>query len=277
MKGEKFVSFEAYSVQNRTIIITGGTGLIGQHYVRALVDAGARVILADKDETAAFWLKDSMESDNLTISAADITNPQSVRDMVERVKKKYGRINGLVNNAAVNPKMDSVNGSGHNLTFENYPLSLWQQSLDVNLTGMFLCTQAVAPEMLSQKKGVIVNISSIYGLVGPDQRLYQKDAQAHQTVFKPVDYSVTKAAVLGFTRYLAAYWGHQGIRVNTLTLGGVYHQHDGDFVKRYTWRTPMNRMARPDEYCAALIFLLSDASSYMTGSNLVIDGGWTSW
>ena len=142
---------------------------------------------------------------------------------------------------------------------------------------MFLCTQAVAPTMLAQGRGVVVNICSTYGLVGPDQRLYEHDDPAAAPAFKPVSYSVTKSAAIGLTRYLAAYWGGKGIRVNSLTPGGVFNGHSDEFVRRYAARTPLGRMAARHEYTGALLFLLSDASSYMTGSNLVVDGGWTAW
>jgi NAD(P)-dependent dehydrogenase (short-subunit alcohol dehydrogenase family) len=154
---------------------------------------------------------------------------------------------------------------------------MWRQSLEVNITGMFLCCQAVAPAMLARGRGTIVNVSSTYGLVGPDQRLYDSGDPDLPRAVKPVDYSVTKSAVIGLTRYLAAYWGERGIRVNTLTPGGVRNDQDEGFIHRYGARVPMGRMARRDEYCGAVVFLLSDASSYMTGGNLVVDGGWTAW
>jgi 2-deoxy-D-gluconate 3-dehydrogenase len=160
--------------------------------------------------------------------------------------------------------------------FEDYPLDSWRAALDVNLTGMFLCCQAAVKPMLAQgKKGSIINICSTYGLVAPDQRIYQRSGE--QTSFKPVYYSVTKAGVLGLTRYLSAYYAGTDIRVNALTPGGVYNNHDDEFLQAYSARTVMGRMAHKDEMNGALLFLASDASSYMTGSNLVVDGGWTAW
>jgi NAD(P)-dependent dehydrogenase (short-subunit alcohol dehydrogenase family) len=161
-------------------------------------------------------------------------------------------------------------------SFEDYPLDAWKAALEVNLTGMFLCCQAAVKPMLAHgKKGSIINICSTYGLVAPDQRIYQRDGQ--QTSYKPVYYSVTKAGVLGLTRYLSAYYAGTEIRVNALTPGGVFNNHDEAFLKAYTARTVMGRMANKDEMNGALLFLASDASSYMTGSNLVVDGGWTAW
>ena len=155
-------------------------------------------------------------------------------------------------------------------------LDAWKAALDVNLTGMFLCCQAAVKPMLAQgKKGSIINICSTYGLVAPDQRIYQRDGQ--QTSYKPIYYSVTKAGVLGLTRYLSAYYAGTEIRVNALTPGGVFNNHDEVFLKAYSARTVMGRMANKDEMNGALLFLASDASSYMTGTNLVVDGGWTAW
>ena len=214
--------------------------------------------------------------------ATDVTQPESVHALVQETLSTFGRLDILVNSAALDPKFDpealaemakrgTVSGA-----FENYPLESWKAALDVNLTGMFLCCQAAVAPMLAQgKKGSIINICSTYGLVAPDQRIYQREGK--QTSFKPVYYSVTKAGVLGLTRYLSAYYAGTDIRVNALTPGGVYNNHDEVFLKAYTARTVMGRMANKDEMNGALLFLASDASSYMTGSNLVVDGGWTAW
>ena len=195
--------------------------------------------------------------------------------MVRRVSAERGGVDILVNNAAIDPKFDRQHAGEHASSFENYPLELWNESVAVNLTGMFLCAQAVAGPMLERGGGVIVNVASTYGLVGPDQRIYERENG--RTAYKPVSYAVTKSGVIGLTRYLATYWAGKNIRVNTLTPGGVFLDHDDEFVRLYSSRTPLGRMARRDEYCAALLFLVSDASSYMTGSNLVVDGGWTAW
>lgn len=267
-------------LDGRVVIVTGGAGLLGQEYARALVEAGGRAVVADIDgdnaEQVAVGV--SERTPGRAIGArVDVSDKMSVTQLVERVLTTFGRIDGLVNNAAINPKFDGGGESEHTLDFENYPLALWNQSLAVDLTGMFLCAQAVAPTMLAQGHGSIVNVSSMYGLVGPDQRLYERDDPHAPKILKPVTYSVTKSAVLGLTRYLATYWAGKGIRVNTFTPGGVFNEHDDEFVRRYSQRTPLGRMAQKHEYCGALLFLLSDASSYMTGSNLVIDGGWTAW
>lgn len=262
-------------LEDRVVVLTGGAGLLGAHHAQALACAGAHVVIADVNESKAKAVLAALpDADGMAV-AMDVTNPESVHQGIEHVNERFGRIDALVNNAAIDPKFDSANSGSHTHSFETYPLELWEQSLNVNLTGAFLCTQAVAPFLLAAGSGSVVNIASIYGMVGPDQRLYRQDNK--QLQFKPVAYSVTKSALIGFTRYLASYWAGTGVRVNTLTLGGVQAGHDPEFVQRYSDRTPMVRMARPDEYSGALVFLLSDAASYMTGANLVLDGGWTAW
>lgn len=182
----------------------------------------------------------------------------------------------LVCSAALDPKFDSAHAGQHRNTFEDYPAEMWRQALDVNLTGLFLCAQAAVRPMLAQNHGVIINICSTYGLVGPDQRIYRQPGEDEQS-YKPVYYSVTKAGVLGLTRYLATYYAGKNIRANALTPGGVFNNHDEVFVRNYSARTVLGRMAHGDEMNGALLFLASDASSYMTGANLVVDGGWTAW
>ena len=271
---------ELFDLSDRVAILTGGAGLLGQEYAIALAQAGAHVVIADINSSEAGTLaaKVTVDSGVEALSAAtDVSSKASVEAMVARTLAAFGRVDILINNAALDPKFDVQHAAEQVNAFEDYPLHLWNQGLAVNLTGMFLCAQAVARPMLAQGKGVIVNVSSTYGLVGPDQRLYEDDDPIAPKRYKPVVYSVTKSAVLGLTRYLATYWAGKNIRVNALTPGGVFRDHDEGFVRRYSYRTPLGRMARQDEYCGALLFLVSDASSYMTGANLVIDGGWTAW
>lgn len=260
-------------------ILTGGAGLLGREYAAALAGAGVHVVVADIDGDGARRVAAGV-SQRTGVRAlglhVDVADKAAVHAMVAETLSTFGRLDSLVNNAALDPKFDPEHGHTHVNAFEDYPLDLWNRSLAVNLTGMFLCAQAVAPAMLSRGAGAIVNVSSIYGLVGPDQRLYETGADGPR-VYKPVDYTVTKSAVLGLTKYLATYWAGKNIRVNTLTLGGVFNDHDEGFTARYTARVPLGRMAAQDEYCGSLLFLLSSSSSYMTGSNLVADGGWTAW
>ncbi len=268
------MTLESFRLDGKVVIITGGAGLLGREYSRAVCEAGGIPIVADLNLADAEAVAQGVGGEAMGI-AVDVADKASVLAMTRRVLDRYGRIDGLVNNAAINPKFDA--GETHLDTFEDFPLELWNQNLAVNITGMFLCAQAVAPTMLKQGSGVIINISSTYGISGPDQRLYIPDDPDQPRSFKPVTYTVSKAAAIGLTRYLATYYGDKGIRVVTLTPGGVHTNQDEDFVQRYSTRTPMGRMAEKHEYCGALIFLLSDASSYMTGSNLIVDGGWTAW
>lgn len=269
---------EVFSVEDQVVIITGGAGLLGEAHARALAKAGAHPVLADVtgDHAIELAMEITEETDTRALGLqVDVRKPDSVRRMVRLTLENFGRLDGLVNNAAIDPKFDRASASQHVQRFEDFPLEAWQESLDVNITGMFLSAQAVAPVLLEQNAGVIVNVASTYGLVGPDQRLYQQEGE--QRSFKPVTYSVSKAAALGLTRYLATYFAGTGVRVNALTPGGVFADHADDFVERYSARTVMGRMATAEEISSALLFLLSPASSYMTGANLVVDGGWTAW
>jgi 2-deoxy-D-gluconate 3-dehydrogenase len=276
--------FKKFDLTGTVAIVTGAPGLLGTEFCRTLADAGASVVAADINADAVSALATSLiqEDYHCLGVATDVTQPQSVSSLVEETLDTFGRLDILVNSAALDPKFDppalaemakqgKVSGA-----FEDYPLDSWQAALDVNLTGMFLCCQAAVKPMLAQgKKGSIINICSTYGLVAPDQRIYQRDGK--QSSYKPVYYSVTKAGVLGLTRYLASYYAGTEIRVNALTPGGVFNDHDETFLKAYTARAIMGRMARKDELNGALLYLASNASSYMTGSNLVVDGGWTAW
>jgi len=271
---------EMFSLKGRVAIVTGGPGLLGKEFCKTLAEAGASVLVADLNEPAARAVADELSQNGYSAAAVrtDVTDPISVQNMVATAESQFGSVDILVNSAALDPKFDpqaAAKGIPAG-SFEDFPLESWKQALDVNLTGMFLCCQAVVKPMLEhEKKGSIINICSTYGLVAPDQRLYQKNGE--QTAYKPVYYSVTKAGVLGMTRYLAAYYAGTQIRVNALTPGGVYNQHDDVFLQAYASRTVMGRMAEKYEMNGALLFLASDSSSYMTGSNLVVDGGWTAW
>jgi len=271
-------SIEKFSLEGRTALVTGGAGLLGRQFTRALGEAGANVVVADLDFKAAFEHAQVLRECSIRAIAVkvDVTDPESVEAMVKHTVLEFGSLDVLVNSAALDPKFDPQHLAEQSANaFENYPLQAWQRSLDVNLTGVFLTSQAAAREMVKQGSGVMINISSIYGLAAPDQGIYPRVDGRQQ--YKPVDYPVTKAGILGLTRYLAAYYAGQHIRVNALTPGGIFNQHDDDFVTQYSAKTIIGRMACEDEMNGALLFLASDASSYMTGANLVVDGGYTTW
>ncbi len=271
---------EKFDLTERVAVVTGGVGLLGAEFCRTLAEAGAAVAVVDLNDSASQAVAESLTNSGYKALAfpADITQPDSVSAAAEKVLSAFGRIDILVNSAALDPKFDpaAVSKGITPGAFEDYPLDLWNSALNVNLTGMFLMTQACVKPMLEHgKKGSIINICSTYGLNGPDQRIYVKEGE--RVAFKPVYYTVTKAGVLGFTKYLAAYYAETEIRVNALTPGGVFNNHEEYFVKNYSAKTILGRMARKDEMNGALLFLASDASSYMTGNNLVVDGGWTAW
>lgn len=269
-----------FDLTGRVAVVTGGVGLLGAEFCRTLAEAGAAVAVVDLNASASKTTADTLTKNGYKALAVptDITQPDSVNAMVAKVLSEFGRLDILVNSAALDPKFDpdaAKKGIAPG-AFEDYPLDQWNAAMNVNLTGMFLVTQACVKPMLDQrKKGSIVNICSTYGLNGPDQRIYVRDGQ--RVAFKPVYYTVTKAGVMGFTKYLAAYYAGTEIRVNALTPGGVFNNHEEYFVKNYSAKTILGRMANKDEMNGALLFLASDASSYMTGNNVVVDGGWTAW
>lgn len=265
--------YKLFNLKNQTVIVTGSSGRLGSQYAEILSAAGANVVLADievqKNKKLETYLSKKYKTNPLAC-AVDISEQKSVKKMKEKIIKKYKRIDVLINNAFFNPNKSKYSAA----PFEKFPLELWNKVIAVNLTGVFLCSQEIGQEMAKQKRGVIVNIASIYGLVGADQRIYGKS-----NLNSPVSYAATKGAIVNLTRYLAAYWHRKNIRVNTLSLGGVLDESymEKTFVKKYSEKTMLGRMANKDEYRGALLFLASDASSYMTGANLVLDGGWTAW
>lgn len=267
------VDHDPFDLTGRHAVVTGAAGLLGRVFADALAERGATVHLLDLDgdrlrEVAAWIAARAVVAP--TTAALDITDEDQVRAAVGRI----GQVDVLVNSAAIDPKFEpGYPRQGH---LSTYPLDRWRASMDVNLTGTFLVTRECCRRMESQGergRGVVVNVSSTYGLVGPDQRIYE--AEGAEEFFKPVDYSVTKAGLLGFTRAVAAMYRDTDIRVNALTPGGAFNGQDDEFVRRYSARTILGRMAEPDDYRGAITFLCSDASRYMTGANLVVDGGWT--
>ncbi len=243
------------TLQNKVVLITGGNGFLGHYFVSALKNAGATVIVTDRD--------------NAEINL-DVTSKESISRAFEEVLKQHSKIDIVINNAAIDAKFDPSADQNAKL-FENYPEELIKKSLEVNLLGYTLVAQEAVRRMLPQQSGNIINISSMYGVVGPDQRIYPNGTQ------KPVDYFITKGGVVMLTKFLATTYGSKGIRANTLTLGGVFKEHGKEFTDAYGARTPLGRMANPEEVGGPLVFLASDDSSYMTGANLIVDGGLTAW
>lgn len=261
-----------FNLKNKNFILTGSAGRLGHRFAEVLSAMGANVALVDidseKNTKLGISLRKKYSTNPLTLNL-DITKESDVIHLVQKALKKYKKIDGLINNAHLllrdHPQRDA--------SFENYPLELWDTTT-LNLKSVFLCSREVGKVMSKQQSGIIVNISSIYGIKGADQRIYGKSR-----LNSPVSYAVAKGGIVNLTRYLAAYWRGKNIRVNTLTLGGVLDKklQSKDFIKKYSNKTIIGRMANTDDYDGALLFLVSDASSYMTGSNLIIDGGWTAW
>lgn len=259
-----------FDLSGRIVIITGAAGNLGSKYAEGLTQAGANVVLADIDYATCKQLGKQLENKysikNLAIKL-DLNDKSSIENMVSKTMKQFSKIDILINNAAY-----QGNSKSRKIKFENFPLNEWNKAVSVNLTGVFLTCQEVGKIMVKQKNGNIINISSTYGLVAPDQRIYGVSGQ-NAAAF----YSATKAAIINLTRYLASYWNRTGIRVNSLSPGGVENSQEANFIKNYSEKTILGRMAQKDEYIGSIIFLSSDASSYMTGSNLIVDGGWTAW
>jgi NAD(P)-dependent dehydrogenase (short-subunit alcohol dehydrogenase family) len=260
-----------FSLEGKVAVVTGAAGLLGRRHCAALAEAGATVVATD-------LTADGLGGLGAMGHPADITDPASLKALLAAVLDRFGRIDVLVNNAAVNEKVEKVEdeGKGDLLRFENHPLELWERSFRVNVTGTFLACQILGGEMARRGSGSIVNLASTYAVVAPDQALYRRE-DGTQTFWKSAAYPATKGAVLALTRHLAAYWGRAGVRVNALSPGGVENGQDEGFVARYAARTPLGRMAQPSDYAGALVFLASEASAYMTGANLLVDGGWTAW
>jgi len=272
---------ERFDLSGRVAVITGGAGFLGLKHAAALAEMGAVPVLLDvraepaEREAALLSRRFGVPASGLE---ADITDRTAVELALRIVLERHGRIDILINNAAHNPKVEDGSPGVQWSRLEHFPLDVWQRDLAVGLTGAFLCSQVFGAEMARRGRGVILNIASDLGVIAPDQRIYHTPGlPADQQPVKSVTYSVVKHGLIGLTRYLATYWVEQGVRVNALSPGGVAAGQDEAFVHRLTALIPMGRMARPDEYQCAVVFLCSDASSYMTGANLVIDGGRTAW
>jgi NAD(P)-dependent dehydrogenase (short-subunit alcohol dehydrogenase family) len=269
-----------FRLDGRVAIITGGAGLLGMQHARAIAEVGGIPVIWDIRPTAvkecAQIIASSFDVDCRGM-AVDITDPEAVRDGLEQVLARYGKVNILINNAANDPKVAAELNPGW-ARLEKFSLDLWQKDLAVGLTGAFLCSKEVGAYLADHRGGVILNIASDLGLIAPDQRIYQLEGlSADQQPVKPITYSVVKHGIIGLTKYLATYWAEKNVRVNALSPGGVFTNQPEEFLEKLTKLIPWGRMASLDEYQAAVLFLISDASSYMTGNNLTIDGGRTCW
>lgn len=270
-----------FSLKDRVIVVTGASGLLGRKHVEAIASQGGVPVIVDINETGLKELSDHIfleYSTECMKEVVDVTNENELLLSSERIVKKYGRIDGLVNNAARNPLVTKDKKISFN-RLENFDLKEWDIDLSVGITGSFLCVKYYGYQIsLNQNGGSIVNISSDLGIIAPDQRIYeQKSIDKENQPVKPVSYSVVKSALLGLSRYVATYWADKNVRCNCLLPGGVKTDQDDIFISKLANLIPLKRMAKNNEYQAALIFLLSDASSYMTGSNLIIDGGRSAW
>ena len=268
-----------FSLKGRVAIVTGGAGLLGVRHAEAIASAGGVPVLADirgaDAEARAAEIAKAFDVPAIG-GACDVTRPESIEALLQAVLARLGRVDILVNNAANNPKVETPGESFSRL--ERFPADQWNADLAVGLTGPFLCAKIIGDVLAMQKRGVIINISSEYGIIAPDQRLYEKAGlPTDEQPVKPVTYSVVKAGLHGLTLYLATYWARSGVRVNTISLGGVESGQPAAFLERAASRIPMGRMAQPHEFQGALVYLCSDAAAFVTGANLVVDGGKTIW
>lgn len=272
-----------FSLEGKVVVITGGGGLIGMKHAEAVMEGGGVPVLLDiiqagMDRVVATLKEEYGQDRAVETFVTDITNKDALYKVRDELMDKYGHIDGLINNAANNPK---VEGGSKNLAatrFPEFPVDIWNDDLAVGLTGAMLCCQVFGAVMEAQGKGAIINISSDYGIISPNQNIYRKEGVPEdQQIIKPVSYSVVKHGIMGLTKYLATYWGLKGVRVNTLCPASLLNGQDPEFVKKLSSLVPMGRMSNPDEYVGTVLYMLSDASSYMTGATVVLDGGRTIW
>ncbi len=266
-----------FDLEGRVAVITGGAGLLGQKHAEAIAQFGGIPVLLDLNGNSLPERLNERFGAKALALIADITERESLEHARTEILQRLGHIDILINNAANNPKVESTDKVNFS-RLENFPLAQWQADIAVGLTGSYLCAQVFGEVMARQGKGVIINVASDLAVIAPDQRLYRQEGVAPKLQpVKPVSYSVVKSGLIGLTRYLATYWCEQGVRCNAISPGGVYNDQPDEFVQRLSKLIPLGRMADLSEYQGAIVFLCSDASSYMTGANLVIDGGRSCW
>lgn len=275
-------TIDKFEIKNRVIIITGGAGFLGRKHAEAILDGGGIPVLIDISNESLTRAKEELLKEypegTVEIYKADIKDRNAMEQLAVEICGKYSHIDGLINNAANNPKVEGDAKNMKNIRFEDFPIEMWMDDIAVGLTGALVCSQVFGSIMAKQNKGVILNISSDLGIIAPDQRIYQKDGlKEEDQMVKPVTYSVIKHGILGLTKYIATYWAQKGVRANSLCPAGVFNNQNGDFLDKLSNLIPMGRMADSDEYKGTILYLLSDASSYMTGATVIVDGGRTCW
>ena len=273
------LNLSKFDLSNKWVVVTGAAGLLGRQHSIALLEVNANLVLLDKDKDKVIQLAHELNqlgfSGKILNYEIDITNESKVLAVNKDLSAKRISINVLINNAAINPKYEVLADGKNGSRVEDFDLLDWDHQLDVGLKGTFICSKVFGSNMAKQRNGVILNIASDLSIIAPDQRIYNNSNELQNV--KPITYSVIKSGLIGMTKYLATYWNESNVRVNAISPGGVYENQNSEFVSRLTKLIPLGRMASPDEYKSAIQFLCSDASSYMTGQNLVIDGGRSVW
>ena len=276
------ISLPKFDLSGKSALITGGAGLLGKEHALALLEVGANVVLWDVDKENLMRVTNELSKDfseqSVTMSVVDISKEEEVDNAYKELDRQGIAISILINNAAINPKYTSgINGTVFSRV-ENLTVDDWNYQVSVGLTGAFICSKYFGSKMAASNSGIILNISSDLSIISPDQRIYKVSGiDENSQLVKPITYSVIKSGLVGMTKYLATYWSANGVRVNALSPGGVYEEQNSDFVKKISELIPLGRMAKSNEYRSAVQFLCSDASSYMTGQNIVIDGGRSVW
>ena len=277
------MTLDKFSLENKNVLITGAAGLLGKEHAFAILEVGGKVILTDvtkkKLEDTKKILSSQFNPNSILISKMDVTKKQSIQKVSKDLSKSKIRVDVLINNAAINPKVGKKLNPAKKIRFENLSPEDWNQELDVGLKGAFLCSQIFGTKMAADSKGgIILNISSDLSVISPDQRIYQlKGISEENQPVKPVTYSVVKNGLIGLTKYVATYWASKGVRCNALSPGGVLTNQDNEFIKKLNRLIPLGRMASKDEYRSTVQYLCSEASSYVNGQNIIVDGGRSIW
>lgn len=269
-----------FGIKDKVCVITGAAGLLAKAHISAVLEGGGVPVLLDINQNALeqrlYWIKSEYPEHSFEYFVADINNKQQLEKIGLDLLKKYGHVDALINNVANNPKVESKTDNMIFNSFCDFPLDIWEKDIRVGLTGTFIVTQVFCKIFEKQKSGIIINISSDYGLIAPDQRVYEVAGKSpDEQIKKPATYSVLKHALIGFTKYLAAYYANLGIRVNTLCPASIFNNQNAEFVAKVSKLIPLGRMSEVDEYVSTILYMLSSSCSYMTGATIVLDGGRT--